>query len=154
MDTTTEHGSSLAESTYVLPIGANQVAEYWNWIITYLNAQPQSWSPYYEIEDILDRLQTGMMQGWLYAEKGEFEALAITSFNHYGRQVSSVKIEFVSVHRPWIVPKFMNAIEAMAKHQKFILIEAVAHPTIAEYAVNKSGWSAPAVYIMKNLRSN
>lgn len=146
MEDTMEPGVFWARITQIDP---QDTFHYEQKIRKYLQDQPGSYEPLYTEDHFIQLIEQGVMNVWLYEEDGKELGILAFTFHMYTKNVKTVKIEFVSCRHFLKMMKLIEVLEDQALKGGFSYIEASAHPTIAEYAVKKLGFAAPAVYIRK-----
>lgn len=119
----------------------------------FLLEQETSWVGQFDLDDLLNQLESGFYTAWLYRRDGVYLGLLLTSLQDYAWG-GTVRIEFVTCKRFFALAKISTLLELYAANLGRVSIEAIAHPILAEYAKVKCGYHSPGVFIKKDLRPN
>lgn len=118
----------------------------------FLDEQPASYGSVWAKEDIFTLIEAGVLIPWIYVRDGIPLGLALLQIISYSKEVRSIKIEFLSCRNFFAITDMYSVLEHRAREGGFTMIEAIAAPTIAEYAVRKKGFAAPGVHICKTIQ--
>lgn len=109
-----------------------------------------SFYPVMEVEDVLNKVRNGEWIAYVATDEGgKIFGVTMCSIRRTGRNVLVMIIEFTTLQDFYKMSAIYDAIECLARDLGCKYIEAVAHPTIAEYAVKRKGFTAPNVHIRK-----
>lgn len=120
----------------------------------FLEEQPESYAHLWTLEEILQLVQQGHLLCWIYYRDDKALGIVLTTINHYSSTVTSIKIEFGTCKNFFKMTSMIDCIEIKAAELGYTMIEAMAHPAIATYAVHKKGFTAPGVYIRKFIQNS
>lgn len=140
------------KKTVIVAPNHQQVFYYMDEVARLLDKQSLSYQSVWTFEDIKERLFTGHLFVWFYVEDEEILGMSLMSLNKYSECIFSIKIEFLSCENFLRITDMIDVLETRAIQIGATFVEAVAHPTIAKYAVKKKGYEAPATYIRKTLK--
>ncbi len=150
MDTMTAHGATSAKP-HVWRFPFDPTLDQWRMIQNFLEAQESSLTPFYTVEEFLALITEGELTAWVYSEGRNHLGLLVFSQHEYSPEVRTVKVEFLTCKNFRKMAAMTFAFEEACREHGFQYVEAIAHPTIAEFMVKKHGYSAPGVHIMKPL---
>jgi hypothetical protein len=151
MATMMEHGSSLDNPEVLIPFNAGNIDEHEVSIRNWLALQPGSLEPLTSVEGIVDLIGRGFYQGWIIVEDNVELGIVIFSIQQY-MNARTAKLEFLSCQNFHLLAKYWPGLEHVFRESGFDYVEAVTHPTIAEYAMKKMDFAVPSVYIRKPLQ--
>lgn len=118
----------------------------------FLEEQPESWATLYTLEGILTSIRDGRVQVFLVGRGKEWQGLCLFSIYEPETNLRIMSIKFLSCERFFAMAQMIEKLEQVGHAMGCNVVEAVAHPTIAQYGVNKNGFAAEGVYIRKDLR--
>lgn len=149
MDTTTDRG--LSSDEYVLHTFDGSALNLFETSVRYwLHEQPTSLHPLATEDYMIEQIKRGLLFGLLITENSVEVGLALFSIREYPKGMV-FNVEFLSCKNFYKMATGWEALVNLAQQYGFSYIEAIAHPTIATYAVEKKGFGAPNVHIIKSI---
>jgi len=117
----------------------------------FLEEQPSSWIGFWTLEELLQLIQNRYMFPVVIVEEGEPQGLLLYSIHKYSPFVTSAKLEFMTCKAVFKGSKWLPLLESFLKANDITMVEAVAHPTLAQFLNQRHGYAAPSVYVVKTL---
>lgn len=140
--------TSKQETVYrVNPI---QLAEIEDVLRNILELRRASFEPIMSVDDIIYKIQSEMWYAYIFVDENKdiFGMMAV-SLRRTGQDTLVMILEFTTLDEFFRLARMYEVIETLARQLGCKYIEAVVHPTIAEYAVKKKGFTAPNVHVRK-----
>lgn len=152
MDTMQEHGPNLAR--VIRCLDDKDVHDLEQEIRFFLLDQPESWEGLMDLEDIIAQIYAGITKVILLGKVSEWKGMVLYTVHQYSPTTRVMKVDFLSCKNFYFVMQLYDYLEEIAKTWGAGMIEAVAHPTIADYLYRKQDFVAYGVYIRKELRAS
>lgn len=148
MDIATETGKNSKLEAYLY--GRDMGEDVEEVIRYFLLRQPQSYEEFYTIDEYLQTIREGRLQALVFAENDKAIGLVVFAVVRVGKKIA-IRGDFISCTPFFKLATFYDQFEAWAKKFGADYIDGYVHPTIAEYAAKKHGYSVGGVYLFKAL---
>lgn len=119
----------------------------------FLQEQPESYEAYFTKEEMIELVKNGKLIAWVLVQNGEPQGMTLFQVHEYGKGRTALKIEFVSCKNFFAMNKLWDHLKVAAEQAGILFIEALAHDTIAEYAMRKKGFTSPSRYLVRAVNS-
>lgn len=118
-------------------------------IETFLRSQPTSWAHLRTLDSLMQSIFNGEVQVALIAVRPYYIGMMLYKVVEYEEGMRSFKIDFLSCRNFYQYQGLWPIVEQVAEGLGCKMIEAIAHPALAQYACRKLGFVMPAVYVVK-----
>ena len=139
--------STVTVRGQLIAVSSLNFDEFEDQILQVLEQQPASYETFYTTQEMLDRVQHGLLNFWLLVMEGELKGGLGFTIEQYTETTRTIKVDFVSCKNFHTMTLLLPYLKKLGLELGCSYLEGVAHPTIAEYLVKKAGFSASGVYV-------